>query len=259
MKLIENCSDKLFWHKYLGFYEEILPKTAQNILEIGVFKGESIKYWRSKYHNANIYGIDIIAPLPIWPRDDKINYFQLDQSNISAYQKVLEKIAKKIDIIIEDGSHDPLHQKISLMESIDSLKDGGIYILEDIHTSHKNHPYYKLRLNKFNSKRPFYKAKKINLLMPLQCLLMIEHFKENNINIEAMKNKFDFESSLFNFEELSKLHNNIKEIIFFKRNVLPNFCYSCKSNDFDFINLKCSCGTDLYSDSDSMTAVITFC
>lgn len=258
MRLIENCSDKLYWHKYVGFYENILPKAAQNILEIGVLHGESIKYWRKKYPDANIYGIDIIAPLSIWPKDDKINYFQLDQSNIEAYQKVLNKVTNKIDIIIDDGSHDPLHQKISLMESIDCLNDGGIYILEDIHTSHKNHPYYKLRLSKFNRKLPFFKAKKLSLLMPLQCLLMIEHFKENNIDIESIKDKFDFESSLFNFDELNKLYDRVKEIKFYKRIVLPNYCYSCKTNDFDYVNLKCSCGADLYSDCDSMTAAITF-
>ena len=258
MKLIEKSTDKLYWHKYIAFYEGVLPQTAKNILEIGVFEGESIVYWRTKYPDANIYGIDIVKPLSIWPRDDKINYFQLDQSNISEYKNTLQNIAKKLDIIIEDGSHDPLHQKISLMESIDSLNNGAIYILEDIHTSHKNHSYYKLRLNKFNSKLPFYKTKKLNLLMPLQCLLMIENLKENNIDIESLKDKFDFESSLFSYDELYKLHNCIKEIKFYKRNVLPNFCYSCKTNDFDYVNLKCTCGTDLYSDCDSMTAVITF-
>ncbi len=258
MKLIESSSDKIFWHKYVDFYENILPQNAENIMEIGVFEGESIKYWRKKYPEANIYGLDIVEPLSIWPKDDKINYIQIDQSNIVEYKKVLDSLEKKLDLIIEDGSHDPLHQKISLMESIDSLNEGAIYILEDIHTSHKNHPYYKIRLNKFNSKLPFYKAKKTNILMPLQCLLMIEHFKENKMDIKLLKDKFDFESSLFNYNEVLKLYNSIKEIKFYKRNVLPNFCYLCKTNDFDYINLKCNCGTDLYSDCDSMTAVITF-
>lgn len=258
MKLTGNCSDKEYWHKYVDFYEKFLPKSALNILEIGVFQGESIRYWRNKYADATIYGIDIIAPLPIWPKDDAINYFQLDQSDIKSYKNVLEKVGKKIDILIEDGSHDPLHQKISLMESIDYLNEGGIYILEDIHTSHKNHPYYKSRLSKFNSQLPFFKTKKLNLLMPLQCLLMLEHFKENGIDIESIKDNFDFESSLFNFDELNKLFTRIKTIKFYKRNVLPNFCYSCKTNDFNFINLKCNCGTDLYSECDSMTAVISF-
>jgi hypothetical protein len=258
MKLIGNYSDKFFWHKYIEFYEGILPEKAKNILEIGVLDGESIKYWRDKYPEAYIYGIDIIKPLPTWPIDNKINYLQVDQSNVLQYNNSLNQIANKLDVVIEDGSHDPLHQKISLMESIDFLNENAIYILEDIHTSHINHPYYKLRLKEFNKQFSFYQSKKESILMPLQCLLMIEHFQQNKLDIELLKDKFNVENSLFSYEEILKLYHNIKAIKFYKRNVLPNFCYSCKTNDFNYFDLKCSCGTDLYSDSDSMTAVIMF-
>jgi hypothetical protein len=255
---IKTNSDKFFWHKYVDFYENLLPKTAENILEIGVFKGESIKYWRAKYANAAIYGLDILPPIPEWPVDDKITYFQLDQSDVAQYRKTLNAIPSKLDIIIEDGSHDPLHQKISLLESLDALNTGALYILEDIHTSHPSHPYYKNRLKQFNGQGSMFKAKKGKILMPLQCLLMIEHFKENNLDITTIKDTLDFKSSLFTYEEIVKLHQRIKSITFYKRNVLPNYCYGCKTNNFDFINLKCSCGTDLYSDCDSMTVVMTF-
>lgn len=258
MKLEVNLSDKIYWHKFDKFYENFLPDTAKNILEIGVFKGDSIRLWREHYTNTKIYGLDIVPALPEWPIDENIKYFQLDQSDIKRYREILNEIDQPIDLLIEDGSHDPLHQKISLMESLGFLKEQSIYILEDLHTSHPSHPYYKQRAKDFYKSRLNIFNKSINVFMPLQCLLLIEHFKKNNLPIESVKNKLDFSKSLFTYEEVTKLFYKIKEIHFYKRNVLPDYCYSCKTNNFDFINLKCSCGTDLYSEADSMTAVIKF-
>jgi len=63
---------------------------------------------------------------------------------------------------------------------------------------------------------------------------------------------------LFTYDEVALLSNKIKKINIFKRTVLPNYCYACKTDNFDFITLKCSCGAKLYEESDSMTAVLEF-
>ena len=52
------------------------------------------------------------------------------------------------DIIIDDGSHQFVHQMTSLFAFMDSVKPDGIYVLEDLHTSlswgsdAKNTPLY---------------------------------------------------------------------------------------------------------------------
>jgi hypothetical protein len=258
MKFEESLSDKIYWHKFDKFYEAFLPVNAKNILEIGVASGDSIRYWRKKYAYAKIYGLDIVSTMPEWPKDENIFYFKLDQSDINKYQEVLLKINTPIDLLVEDGSHDPLHQKISLMESLNVLHKGSVYILEDLHTSHPSHSYYKSRLKEFNKSSKRFLNKANNVLMPLQCLLLIDHLKTNGINLETIKPQIDFTKSLFNYEEIFLLFEKIKKINFFKRNVLPDYCYSCKTNDFDFISLKCTCGVDLYAEADSMTAVLEF-
>jgi len=262
MQATTNLSDKIFWHKFDAFYEKFIPKEAKSILEIGVFKGDSIRYWREKYANAQIYGLDIIDPLPEWPQDENIHYFQLDQSDAKRYREILAKIGQPINLLIEDGSHDPLHQKISLMESINALAPGALYILEDLHTSHPSHAYYKARVKEFYNLgtgfRFFGKEKDRDLFTSLQCLLLIEHCKTNHIQIETIKDKIDFTQSLFTYDEVALLSNKIKKINIFKRTVLPNYCYACKTDNFDFITLKCSCGAKLYEESDSMTAVLEF-
>lgn len=261
MNILET-SDKVYWHKYINFYEDFLPNEAKNILEIGVFKGDSIRYWREKYPNSSIFGLDIVDEIDSWPKDSNIKYFKADQSDIATYHSILKSIEKPIDILIEDGSHDPLHQKISLIESLQYLTDGSIYILEDIHTSHPDHSYYKSRAKMFfglPAKSIFNNNKKIdNVFMPLQCLLLIEHLKSTNRTPSDIKDNINLKNSLFSYDEIEILFDKIKTIKFYRRNVLPDYCYSCKTNNFDYINLRCSCGTDLYLDPDSMSVVLKF-
>lgn len=257
---ISQTSDKVYWHKYIPFYEELLPDKAKNILEIGVFKGDSIRYWRNKYPDSNIFGIDIVDPVPSWPKDHAITYFKADQSDTDQYHSVLKSIDQPIDILIEDGSHDPLHQKISLVESLNYLDNGSVYILEDIHTSHPHHPYYKKRAKTFHGwsfTNWFYK-KENNVFMPLQCLLLIEHLKSNGKTPTDIKTTIDFKNSLFTYAEIELLFHKIKDLKFYRRNVLPAYCYSCKTNRFDYLNLRCSCGSQLYLDADSMSVVLKF-
>jgi hypothetical protein len=259
MKVDKIISDKIYWHKYINFYEKLLPKDATNILEIGVFKGQSIHYWREKYPNANIFGLDIVEPSEAWPKDDRITYFKADQSDSQNYHAILQSIGAPIDILIEDGSHDPYHQKISLVESLNYLKNGSIYILEDIHTAHPHHPYYKKRAGVFlgsGVKRWF--KKDPDVFMPLQCLLLIEHLKSNGKTPNDIKDTLDFKNSLFSYAEIELLFNKIKKLKFYRRNVLPDYCYACKTDNFDYTSLRCSCGTELYLGTDSMSVVLEF-
>ena len=250
-------SDKYFWHQYIDFYDHHLESIkVTNIIEIGVFNGDSIRYWRDKYPSSSIIGIDILEEKESWPKDDKIEYVKMDQSDSKSYTDLLKSKKNKFDLIIEDGSHDPLHQKISLIESLDYLNDDAVYILEDIHTSHENHYLYKNRLKNFRNKNLF-KKKNEKILMPLQALLLIKHLKENNLDTTVFS-KYDETNSLFNCQELEKLFNRIKKIEIYKRSNLPNYCYNCNSTNYDYINLKCNCGVDLYEDCDSMSALIKF-
>jgi hypothetical protein len=63
-----------------------------------------------------------------------------------------------------------------------------------------------------------------------------------------------------NAKRINTLAEKLKaqNIEIYKRTILPDYCYSCKKNEFDYISLRCKCGTDLYASSDSMTAIIYF-
>lgn len=130
-----------------------------------------------------------------------------------------------------------------------------MYILEDVHTSHPEHPSYKL--NSTNKGLNFFKKKSPNYIGPLHLLLCLEHLITNQIVLD--ENILDDISvnSLFSREEIILISQKISTIEIYRRATLPHKCYSCHSSDFDYHNLKCKCGADIYSNSDSMTVLIT--
>ena len=133
-----QSSDKVYWHNYINFYEGFFAgKSFSNIVEIGVLNGNSMRWLLERFPEARIYGADIVPLQENWPRDPRICYVQMDQGDAAQVRKLFSLAA--FDLIIEDGSHRPDHQITALVEGIRSLNNGGIYILEDIHTSHPRH------------------------------------------------------------------------------------------------------------------------
>jgi hypothetical protein len=259
----ENISDKVYWHQFDEFYFNNIKINPKNILEIGIANGNSIRLFRDKYPFAKIFGFDIIEQQNSWPVDDNIFYYRADQGDVAGFRALMSGINEKFDLIIDDGSHDPFHQKTSLIECLAFINDGGIYVLEDLHTSHfKHHLYIQRGLKDFPEKKQwfnFYKKSKgfNNYFGPLHCLLFLDfHLRKKSEVISS--GSIDFNKSLFSLPEIELLLKKVKSIEFFKRLRLPYYCYNCKTSDFNFSTLQCNCGTDLYSETDSMTSLIKF-
>ena len=117
-----------------------------------------------------------------------------------------------------------------------------MYILEDIHTSHPEHPYYK--------------KGGVNYIGPLHLLLCIEHLKAIGKELDKSTLESFASNSLFKPEQVEYIFNKISQITIYKRATLPLKCYACGSTDFEYNTIKCKCGTYLYSPVDSMTAII---
>jgi hypothetical protein len=103
------------------------------MLEIGTDKNKSLKMWEEYFPLAKIFGIDIGNEL----KHSRGETYKGDQSDIGFLQDVINMIGVKVELIIDDGSHNPEHQLdtfVFLFEKL--LADGGIYIIEDIETSY---------------------------------------------------------------------------------------------------------------------------
>lgn len=135
-----DTTDKETQHKYCDFYHSHLKDLRykiKEVLEVGVWMGGSAKMWRDYFPNAMITGLDIEDKK--WCETERIKTYICDQSDILQLMNIVQD--KKYDLIIDDGSHRLKHQQITLSFLFFSVVKGGIYILEDLHTSFI--PYYR--------------------------------------------------------------------------------------------------------------------
>lgn len=257
---ITHNSDKAFWHGYLDFYESFFSgRQFHNIAEFGIFHGESIRWLLARFPLANIYGADILSLQPNWPMDPRVHYFEIDQSSRDQIRSFLKQ--QQFDLIIEDGSHLPTHQINCFIEGMKNLSPGGIYIVEDVQTSRKDHQLWTSKnfLWKFRAKRnqkQFLSQQGIHKANVLNLLLGIDHYKRIGSDFGPSVIARLSENSLFSISEITQLILQIKEVHLYKRTHLPNRCYQCGSTDFDLSTLLCICGQPIFSDADSMSFLV---
>jgi hypothetical protein len=126
------------WSHYFDLYERYFSKYKDrdiNILEIGVSHGGSLQMWKNYFgKGAHIYGVDI-NPLCKNFEEEGIEIFIGSQADRRFLQDLRKRIPK-VDILIDDGGHMMNQQIITFEELFDHVKDDGIYLCEDLHTSY---------------------------------------------------------------------------------------------------------------------------
>lgn len=140
---LEHGTDKSsINHNYAVKYESYFNHIKNDdlkILEIGVLLGNSLKMWEEFFPNAEIYAIDLDPQCEKY-ETKRTTVLIGDQSDLNFLESVCKEVT--FDIIIDDGSHIPKHQIASFEYLFKKLKPGGIYVIEDIHTSYCNHPKF---------------------------------------------------------------------------------------------------------------------
>jgi hypothetical protein len=126
------------WDHYFDIYERHFARfrgAAPVVLEIGVSHGGSLQMWRHYLgRRAVIVGIDIdprTASLTGPGIDVRIG----DQSDSTFLATLVEQYGP-FDIVIDDGSHLPAHQIASLEFLWPHVRNGGVYLVEDLATSY---------------------------------------------------------------------------------------------------------------------------
>ncbi len=132
-------TDKGSVHSYIEVYEEILApyrNTALNILEIGIFKGNSLRMWQ-EYFTGEVHGIDcdtepIGGMANLKPMIDTGEY-NIYIFNAESSEEAWEHFGdRKFDVIIEDAGHNIEQQLQMYRVWREYLSPGGVYIIEDI-------------------------------------------------------------------------------------------------------------------------------
>jgi hypothetical protein len=95
--------------------------------------GASLKGWKEFFINSDVFGADIDKRILF--DEERIKTFYCDQKNVMEIKNMWNNdILKNIlfDIIIEDGLHEFDANLIFLENSLHKIKEGGVYICEDL-------------------------------------------------------------------------------------------------------------------------------
>lgn len=125
-------------HSYTSRYEIYLEQYRDvefNLLEIGVYNGSSIKMWKEYFPKANIVALDIDPKCKQY-EEDRITIHIGDQTDVNFLNDVFNQYGH-FEIILDDGGHSWKQQIISFETLFPLLTPGGMYLVEDLHTSYK--------------------------------------------------------------------------------------------------------------------------
>jgi hypothetical protein len=134
-------------HGYTDVYHELLSSlrdTEFTMLEIGLLnhniqratggfsfdRAPSLEMWREYFPRARIVGFDIADFSNVTL--DSVSTLRGDQSSREDLSQIAQ-LSGSYDLIIDDALHASRHQQVTLGYLFPLLKQGGIYIIEDLH------------------------------------------------------------------------------------------------------------------------------
>jgi hypothetical protein len=129
------------WHHYFDIYQRHFGRYRDRpirMLEIGVFRGGSLRMWKEYFHpDSIIVGIDVDPSCAAHEIPDRDVYVRIGSQADPNFLAAVNGEFGPFDIILDDGSHKTHHQIISFGALYrEALKDGGCYMVEDMHTNY---------------------------------------------------------------------------------------------------------------------------
>jgi len=123
---------------YISVYEREMSRFRHGpitLLEIGVQSGRSLRMWQSYFSpGSRLIGLDINPNCEaLCPEGCEI--YIGDQADPVVYETMA--LSKgSLNVLIDDGSHKMKHQIDTLSITWPLVSEGGLYIVEDTHTSY---------------------------------------------------------------------------------------------------------------------------
>lgn len=133
-----KVSDK--WSIYLAEYERIFLEYRElpiQLLEIGIQNGGSLEVWGKYFQQAQILvGCDINPDCTRLHYDDQRIAVVVGDANSDVVKNAILSRSSAFDIIIDDGSHRSSDIVRSFAKYFPYLRDGGVFVAEDLHCSY---------------------------------------------------------------------------------------------------------------------------
>lgn len=126
------------WVHYFPIYTRHLERfrgRAVNVLEIGVYRGGGLDLWASYLgEQAKLVGLDI-DEAAVRAVKGRFQVVLGDQADPDVLRKINDEYGP-FDIVIDDGGHTMEQQIVTIETLFPLLNDGGVFIVEDTHTSY---------------------------------------------------------------------------------------------------------------------------
>lgn len=133
-----KVSDK--WSIYLETYDDIFSSYRNEnirLLEIGVQNGGSLEIWSDYFPRAELFaGVDIDEACRLLRYKDSRIKLVIGNANTDHTQAEILHVSTEFDIILDDGSHTSSDIVSSFARYFPCLRDGGLYVAEDLHCSY---------------------------------------------------------------------------------------------------------------------------
>lgn len=141
-ELFEKHDGRLIdkWHQYLPVYERYLGRwrgQSFSMMEFGVSQGGSLQLWREYFGpDARLWGVDINPNCQQFEDIDSNVLVRIGDQEDRQFLRSLASEVRELDVVIDDGGHTMQQQINTFQEIFPILRNGGIYIIEDLHTSY---------------------------------------------------------------------------------------------------------------------------
>ena len=134
-----RANDKRLIHKWMHYFDIYdhhfarFRNRSPVVLEFGVSHGGSLQMWKDYFGpGAMITGVDI-DPRCAEFTEEGIDVMIGDQEDRSFLRQVNEQVGT-VDVLIEDGGHTMAQQINTFEELWPSIRTGGVFLMEDLHT-----------------------------------------------------------------------------------------------------------------------------
>jgi len=229
---------------YFQVYDEIFENFINKkftFVEVGIHNGGSLFMWREFFgEDARIIGVDLN---PEAKQFEKYGFeiFIGDQSDKRFWKSFFDEVGD-IDVLIDDGGHTYEQQIITVTSTIDFVKNNGLIVVEDTHTSYFKKFGYPTKytfvnwskkiIDNINSRsqevvisNPLYKNK-IHSVEFFDSIVVFKINKNKSVDSKPTSN----ESKTLNFEDYRFFNSNHK-ILNYLNNIEQNL-YPKKEKNF---------------------------
>jgi hypothetical protein len=203
---------------YFEIYDHLFKKYRGKkitFVEIGVLGGGSLFMWRDFFGpEARIIGIDFNPNAKKW-REHGFEIHIGDQSN-EKFWEVFKKSTGMIDVILDDGGHMYDQQIITTEMLIENIKDDGLLVIEDTHSSYQKGfgikkysfiEYTKIIIDRINKRFLSLENKEVNYkIWSVQTFESIVAFRINRVSSYLESKKISNNGK----DDLANDYRNIK-------------------------------------------------